>query len=696
MLIMKRHWIAAALAICMTAALGAADERPLPGTVAVRGRVLQRSARPMFHPLYPAVSSADHDRKRVTALAKGGAILVVDRSFGSSIDLFQVSDAATLGHLRLIPPTTCRECYRYIPVMDLTGDLLDDLLEIDRAEKLTAIISMGSMFRNESEPIRLPLRNPIALNTSYVHVLHRLAVGNRVERYLLVHSAGDRSLTLVKISVLPDGAIDATAMGGPHPIEEGGTVETFPWRKAVPVGIAVRRKNRETAAVLGIGPSGLVDVPGLASTGKTVLIERIDDDELVDTVGVTESGAAEVHLTSLGRAVPVPCSPDAPLRALDFDRDTQGDLLCWSTTRRTWTVLFGHKARGLHERYESIGAPHDPHRVLVPHVGRFRGFDHDSIVFTASPRGPWFVSDYQDDLGVFGAEVKLDLSQTVLTDINGRFTLDVPREDLTKSDKPLLVRAFAPGLTITTGPLSARSALDGASELLFRAEDLDIPPSDGAPWPCTSFDPIVRTFGTGRRAKPVICPVNHIVLALDDRPSAEGPASWTTCCRLPRDDILTAEEVIVPAHEMRCPPGTLYTGGWLKTWKSCPGCLRCTKVNTDRYELGAELSGEYFGRGMSRPFLTSDRSRHSLPLEVRYGVGRILSDDWDADGCISPDLDSALVSTSSEQCGETRFRALLERTGGSLKRVQILPRCRRLDNPLAPGSARCAESPTQP
>ena len=130
------------------------------------------------------------------------------------------------------------------------------------------------------------------------------------------------------------------------------------------------------------------------------------------------------------------------------------------------------------------------------------------------------------------------------------------------------------------------------------------------------------------------------------------------CCALPADDILT--QTVVNA-DTECPPEHIATGSALYTDK-CPACprpLRCTKINTVRYQLGPPQPGAYWGFGTTFWRNTTRYQRSELPAAIRYAVGRHDRFDYRAQGCIGEPFGSLLTArTGRRTCAALKFAEL--------------------------------------
>jgi hypothetical protein len=160
---------------------------------------------------------------------------------------------------------------------------------------------------------------------------------------------------------------------------------------------------------------------------------------------------------------------------------------------------------------------------------------------------------------------------------------------------------------------------------------------------------------------------------------------------MPHADILTDEHVYVESH---CPTSFVATGVQLTSsleHPPCPSCrthLRCTKINTSRYQLSEPAAGRYWGTGVSSDSQRVWSTRSELPLSVRYGIGRRTYRNWDVDGCIGKPIGSLLVEYGFTRCERFRFSELrytgLPGDPAAGAPVTMFPSCSKLLDPFDP------------
>jgi hypothetical protein len=211
---------------------------------------------------------------------------------------------------------------------------------------------------------------------------------------------------------------------------------------------------------------------------------------------------------------------------------------------------------------------------------------------------------------------------------------------------------------------------------------------------CIGFDPKDKTWGYERS----MCPTNYAAYAVDDPggPERSGPTldAQLVCCPLPSSDILSEEHVMV---EESCPSGYIATGSTgYGCGRECVKKLRCTKINSERYQLGEVTASVYWGNGHAGWKGSKRIEWEEIPPGMRYSVGRISADKWNIDGCVGYPWGSLLTKKSSKYCRGWYFRQLqfAGKAGDPEKGtpVRMYPACFEVVDHDKPGKARCIES----
>ena len=209
---------------------------------------------------------------------------------------------------------------------------------------------------------------------------------------------------------------------------------------------------------------------------------------------------------------------------------------------------------------------------------------------------------------------------------------------------------------------------------------------------CTGYYPeaqFPRFLKWGNQLSP--CPESYAILGAEEG-SREGRLRYAVdanCCPLPATDILGNEHVAV---EESCPENFVMTGT-LRQDESCADCPlknRCTKINTERYQLSAARPGRYWGNGFSGRFQKERLQASDIPVGIRYGVTRTNYSDWSTDGCIGSPMGALLTKRVGKKCDDSDYRELLYRgiPGDPPAGTPVLmfPKCRKIENVFDPRS----------
>lgn len=267
--------------------------------------------------------------------------------------------------------------------------------------------------------------------------------------------------------------------------------------------------------------------------------------------------------------------------------------------------------------------------------------------------------------------------------------------------KPSRARFFGFLLSLTCFLDSSRT-VPIASLSLAAADDL-------VPRVCIGYNPDAKNWepvgATPAHIQEQNCPSGYAymrtsIITGTPRPGA-NLALRGSCCPLPAG-VLTEEHVW---NTDRCPEGFVATGSraerqvyfegdnWrpaVAEWEKILHYMRCTKINTARFQLGPVA--ETLTVGLRRDFprkLHEVRmtSESRIPVGIRYGVTRDGKYSFEAGGCLGLPWGSLLTAKFDKFCG-IEFRPL-QYTGApgdppAGTPVQVVPDCLSIDDPLSP------------
>ena len=174
--------------------------------------------------------------------------------------------------------------------------------------------------------------------------------------------------------------------------------------------------------------------------------------------------------------------------------------------------------------------------------------------------------------------------------------------------------------------------------------------------------------------------------------SPEYVAMRVSCCKLPSASILIDEHIWV---EHRCPANFVATGAQYPCYPNKPrDCqpekklrkMRCTKINTELYQLGEVTQGAYWGVGAIQWHQKLRVMKANIPAAIRYSMGRKSKFRWMLSGCAGYPFGSLLVGKGSKRCHDLEFRSLQYRIKGAIldagDPVQMYPECRSISSPF--------------
>lgn len=235
------------------------------------------------------------------------------------------------------------------------------------------------------------------------------------------------------------------------------------------------------------------------------------------------------------------------------------------------------------------------------------------------------------------------------------------------------------------------------------------------PKPCLGYNPeleIWRQAGVflTYAKDPLNCPTGYAFVgvrrAIGQFTEPRFISVMGDCCPMP-EDALTDKHVY---EEQSCPAGYVVTGSKVLT-KQSPDCdmskydcrqlwirkavklIRCTKLNSKRYQLGSANPGIHWGWGIDFSETNQKRiTRRKIPAGLRYGLGRFSRIGWSLRGCVGSPWGSMLVEKQSKYCSGHLFSQLeyIGQIGDPPQGtpVQVVAECSEVSDPLDP-NAQC-------
>lgn len=215
------------------------------------------------------------------------------------------------------------------------------------------------------------------------------------------------------------------------------------------------------------------------------------------------------------------------------------------------------------------------------------------------------------------------------------------------------------------------------------------------PKPCFGFTPVNGKWGPANHQ----CPVDHALYSVGDDGGKEREGSTinvsSACCPLPSSDILTDDHVFVSEE---CPENFVATGASAQPCNSeyCPVLMRCTRINSERYQLSGTVAAKYWGNGHAGWRNSKRTEWEDIPAAIRYSVGRSVGSSYGADGCIGYPWGSMLTKKTSKYCGGYGFKQLQFRGTGDDPQegtpVKMFADCGSVRDPHDPQRAACVEN----
>lgn len=214
-----------------------------------------------------------------------------------------------------------------------------------------------------------------------------------------------------------------------------------------------------------------------------------------------------------------------------------------------------------------------------------------------------------------------------------------------------------------------------------------VAPSGGEPAVCIGYSQLRQDWGYDYGN----CPAHYAYYGVDDPAGVAYPPdriqAVMNCCPLPSKDILTDQHTFVLEE---CPPDHIATGS-LRVGEQY--YMRCTQVNTERYQLGDQTEGWYWGDGAAGWQDSRRIEWENIPAAIRYSHGRVEKLRWDVDGCVGYPWGSLLTMKKSKYCSGFTFRQLqfagMAGDPSAGTPVKMFPDCDEVININEPSQVKC-------
>ena len=182
-----------------------------------------------------------------------------------------------------------------------------------------------------------------------------------------------------------------------------------------------------------------------------------------------------------------------------------------------------------------------------------------------------------------------------------------------------------------------------------------------APRVCTGFSEDAKSSSWGL-PETGMCPKDYLVLG-----AVPGGIGWSTsryasdgsislkvsCCPVPVADLLLDDHLFEASH---CAEGRVATGVEYGVDESEQFRIRCTKINSKRYQLGASTKGASWGMRSTYWKHAVRVMKRDIPAGYRHSLGRVSFEFWETSGCVSYPFGGVLVAKERKRCHDLYFR----------------------------------------
>lgn len=389
---------------------------------------------------------------------------------------------------------------------------------------------------------------------------------------------------------------------------------------------------------------------------------------------------------------------------MDLNGDHRADLLVWTAIPSPlgWFAVYSQGRTGVEVAIEAP-VPDCIDRGSLAAVDYNQDGFEDLIGICRGDPGPvghdelWLM-ERNPPHGISGVQVSGG-GVNAVTDGAGRFRLDpAPAAPVKLSfAKPGYLFAPAEPLAVPGGPPLVVAAEDQAREPGRTEGIIGDPPG---PYVCIGYvqrelSPLTRNSATPFvdqeivRWAPVVsdCPSGYAIMnigktALRWYRSAARP--WAgNCCRLPAGDILRGEPFTAGD---RCPENAIVTGFEPITADgTIDPRVRCTHINTDRYQLSEPFPGVFWGFSFGMRGESHRIPAGRIPPALRWGFGRNTWNGSTTSGCIGGVNGGLLIDARGSGCEDHRFAELEYRSDNvALRPVPMFPVCDAIKDPYNP------------
>lgn len=239
-------------------------------------------------------------------------------------------------------------------------------------------------------------------------------------------------------------------------------------------------------------------------------------------------------------------------------------------------------------------------------------------------------------------------------------------------------------LALALPPLAIENAVAEEKELTVSKKPSSILSTQKEQgYACTGYHPTEKNWGTlySSVKRWVHCPPQWGIMGTTNpRGNYEKGQVLliANCCPLPFSDILSSEHILA---DWQCPKGFVITGMELHgKCNTCTKQIRCTKLNTKKYDLGQPKQGIHWGLDTSSAFPWKENKmirRDEIPLAIRLGIARGKRGFLFESGCVGDPIGSLLTAKKKADCKGLLWQRLFHKhSNGKRTPVTMFPNCK--------------------